>query len=113
MLGLARRQAGGIMAKRLTTEDHLALLRKLRTAEGTPTDIAALEQMLKSSKLHGIVVKGAADLAEKWSAKSLTPLLATVAENLAGLDGQKNDPGCEGKEAVLRALVGWEADVPD
>jgi hypothetical protein len=113
MLGLARCKAGDVMAKRLTIEDHLVLLRKLRAAEGTAADVAALEQILRTSRVHGMVVKGAAELAEKWAAKSLVPALAAVAEALAGAEGQKRDPGCEGKEAILRTLVGWEANVPE
>ena len=101
------------MAKRMTTEDHLALLRQLRSADGSAADVAALQQMLTAPRVHGIVVKAVAELAEKWSAKTLLSDLAATALDLAAADAQKRDPGCEGKEAILRTLIGWEADVPD
>jgi hypothetical protein len=105
------------MAKRLTTEDHLAVLRQLRAGEPTPAALAALEQLLRTPRVHGIVIKGAAELAYKWEARVLVPALAAAAEGLApdarADEVQKRDPGAEAKEAILRALVDWEADVPD
>jgi hypothetical protein len=105
------------MAKRLTTEDHLAALRQLRAGEPTPSTLAALEQLLRTPRVHGIVIKGAAELAYQWEARALIPALAAAAETLApdvlGEDAPKRDPGAEAKEAILRALVDWEADLPD
>jgi HEAT repeat protein len=101
------------MAKRLTTEDHLATLRQLRTASSTPGAIAQLESLLRSPNLHGTVARGAAALAAQWDAKSLALLLADVALSLAPPDKSKRDPGAEGKQEILRTLIAWEADLPD
>ena len=104
------------MAKRSGTEDQLATLRRLRLGEGTPGAIAELGELLKHSKLHGLVLKGAAELADKWEARSLAEVLCAAAEaaspDVAGGEANKRDPGCEGKEAVLRAVVGWDAELP-
>jgi HEAT repeat protein len=105
------------MAKRLTTEDLLATLRQLRSGESSPATLASLEQLLHAPRAHGIVIKAAVELAHKWEARSLIPALVAAAEALSpdalGTEAQKRDPGCEGKEAILRALIDWEADAPD
>jgi hypothetical protein len=116
MLGLECASAGGLMAKRMTTENQLALVRELRSTEASPMAIARLEELFKSPSVHGMAVKSAAELAEKWDAKSLGPAMGMAAEALSpdtlGGDANKRDPGCEGKDAVLRALVSWDADLP-
>jgi HEAT repeat protein len=99
------------MAKRQTTEDHLALLRNLRAAGRSDSTIAALRELLADSRLHGIVLKGAAALAEQITASELSPQFAAAIENLLRGD-PKRDPGCEGKTAALKDLVGWDANVP-
>ncbi|HVT80035.1 MAG TPA: HEAT repeat domain-containing protein, partial [Phycisphaerae bacterium] len=104
------------MAKRMTTDDQLATLRRLRAGESSPAAIAELGTLLHTPKLHGLTLKGAADLAEKWDARPLAAALAQAAESLApGMveDPNKRDPGAEGKQAALRALVAWEAELPD
>ena len=103
------------MAKRLTTEDHLALLRLLRQQERTDIGVEQLRILLTQAKVHGLAVKGAAEIAEKWNARELAPALQSAARDMAPErpDAIKRDPGCEGKEAVLRALVEWDADVAD
>ena len=105
------------MARRMTTEDQLAGLRRLRTGESSAQALAELEQLLRTPRAHGLVIKGAAELAHKWEARALIPALVAAAEALApdalGTEAPKRDPGCEGKEAILRALVDWEAEVPD
>jgi len=102
------------MAKRLTTDDQLATLRRLRTQEPSPANLAELAAVLKTSRLHGMALKGLAELAEKWDARDLAEILAAAAESLSpnalGADANKRDPGCEGKQAALHALVTWEAD---
>jgi hypothetical protein len=105
------------MARRMTTEDQLAALRRLRAGESAPQGLGELEQLLRAPRAHGIVIKGAAELAHRWDARSLIPALATAADALApevlGQDASKRDPGCEAKEAILRALIDWEADCPE
>jgi HEAT repeat protein len=101
------------MAKRLTTEDHFALLRTLRSAPPSDGATQQLADLLASSRLHGMVLKGAADLADQHGARSLAPALAKAAQTLAPPEGIKRDPGCEGKLAALRTLLDWEADLPD
>ena len=104
------------MPKRLTTDDQLAMLRKLRALESSSANIEQLGVLLRTARLHGLALKGAADLAEKWDARALTDTLAAAAESLApqvlGAEANKRDPGAEGKQAALRALVSWEADLP-
>lgn len=104
------------MAKRLTTDDQLALLRTLRALDSSAAHLDQLGVLLRTSRLHGLALKGAADLAEKWDARSLLEALAAAAESLApnvlGADANKRDPGAEGKQAALRVLVAWEADLP-
>jgi hypothetical protein len=105
------------MAKRLTTEDQLACLRRLRQEEPSPANLAELERLLREPRAHGMAIRGAAELAERWAARSLASALGAAAQHLSpealGGDAQKRDPGCEGKEAALRALITWEADFPD
>ena len=105
------------MARRLTTEDHLAALRQWRSGAATPAALGGARHMLRAPRVHGIVIKGAAELAHQWEARGLIPALADAAAALSpdmlGGEAQKRDPGCEGKEAILRALVDWEADVPE
>jgi HEAT repeat protein len=101
------------MAKRLTTEDHLARLRQLRDAPEAAHDPAALRAILTAPAVHGIVIKRVAELASQWQARSLAPDLAAAALRLAPPDGVKRDPGCEGKAAALRTLLEWDADLPD
>jgi len=103
------------MSKRLTTEDHLALLRQLKHQDRTDARVEQLRVMLTQVKVHGLAVKGAAEIAEKWNARELAPALQTAAQEMAPdrSDAIKRDPGCEGKEAVLRVLVEWEMDVPE
>jgi len=100
------------MAKRATTEDHLALLRDVRQREATQESLATLRALVSAPKIHGLVLKGAAELAQKWDAKSLADILRDAAEALAPPEGIKRDPGCEGKAAVLRTLIEWDADFP-
>jgi hypothetical protein len=105
------------MAKRLSTEDYLAALRRLRAGDASPQGLAELEQLLRTPRAHGIVIKGAAELAHRWDARVLIPALAAAAAVLApevlGRDAAKRDPGCEAKEAILRTLIDWEADLPE
>ncbi len=104
------------MAKRMTTDDQLATIRRLRTADASPVGIEELAALLKTSRLHGLALKGAADLAEKWNARALAEPLAAAAETLSpealGADANKRDPGCEGKQAALRTLIAWDAELP-
>jgi hypothetical protein len=89
------------------------LLRPLRNGEKSDAAIAELQRLLESPRLHGMVLKMTAELAEKWDAHSLAPALVIAAESLAPApEIHKRDPGCEGKQAVLHALATWEADVP-
>jgi hypothetical protein len=105
------------MGKRMTTDDQLAVLRKLRAGEPSPAGVEELGGVLKASKLHGLALKGAAELLEKWEARGLAAALAAAAESLApevlGTEAGKRDPGAEGKQAALRVLVGWEAELPE
>src|SRR5437763_1637962 len=102
------------MAKRATTEDHLAQLRALRGGEASETAREALRHIIEAPKVHGLVLKMAAELAEKWEARALALALQHAATGMAGTeDAVKRDRGCEGKQAVLHALVSWEADVPE
>lgn len=84
--------------------------------ESSPANVDELGTLLKSTRLHGLALKGGADLAEKWGARGLADTLAAAAESLApeilGTEANKRDPGAEGKQAALRALVGWEAEFP-
>jgi HEAT repeat protein len=100
------------MAKRLSTEDHLALLRNLRAAGRSESTIAALRGLLADSRLHGIVLKGAAAIAEEITASELSGELAAALNMLLQAEA-KRDPGCEGKTAALKALVAWEANLPE
>jgi hypothetical protein len=105
------------MAKRVSIEDQLAVLRRLRAEDSSPQGLAELEQILRAPRAHGLVIKGAAELAHRWEARALIPALAAAAEVLApeamGNQAAKRDPGCEAKEAILRALVDWEADLSE
>ncbi len=103
------------MARRLTTEDHLAILRQLKGQERTAGGVESLGGLLAQTRMHGIVLKGAAEIAARWNAKELALGLKAAAEGMAPdhADAIKRDPGCEGKEAVLRALVEWDIDVPE
>jgi HEAT repeat protein len=101
------------MAKRLSTEDHLALLRQLRAAPDAPTTLPALQQIFAAPRVHAIVLKSAATLAEQIGAKTLIPVLVAAAKSLMAEDSVKRDPGCEAKTAIVSTLVGWDADVPD
>jgi HEAT repeat protein len=100
------------MPKRLTTEDHLTLLRQLRAAPDAPQTLAALERLLATPRLHGIVLKSAAALAEQLNAKTLIPALVAALESLLAADAAKRDPGCEAKTAILKTLLAWDADFP-
>ena len=74
-----------------------------------------LGELLKVSKLHGLTLKGAADLAEKWEARAClkgSRQRRAASPEVLGGDVNKRDPGAEGKEAALRALVGWDAEMP-
>ncbi|HUO06865.1 MAG TPA: hypothetical protein VM008_00905 [Phycisphaerae bacterium] len=95
------------MAKRPSTEEHLAMLRRLREGPAGEHQIAALEALLKQPQLHGIVVKLAADAAMRCGGRALAPALAEAAGQLMGGTGAKRDPGCEGKTAIAKALVEW------
>lgn len=103
------------MARRMTTEDHLALLRQLKIQAPSPAGIDQLRSIFHSKNVHGIAIKSATEIASRWNAKDLLPALQAAAESLspAHADAPKRDPGCEGKEAVLRVLVEWDADIPD
>ncbi len=105
------------MAKRLTTEEQLARLRELRAAPEEGRTVGAIEGLLGNGRVHGIVVKGAAELARAWEARGIAGRLCEVARGLAGgvvgSHGAKRDPGCEGKLAVMQALVEWGAEVPE
>ncbi len=105
------------MAKRSPLEDQLSLLRQLRHSQPAPPALADLERLLRTPKTHGLAIKTAAELAHQWEARTLTGALVEAAEALSpdalGTEAPKRDPGCEGKEALLRALVDWEADVPE
>ena len=72
------------MPKRLTTEDHLARLRQLRASPDGSQTIPALEQLLKTPRLHSIVLKSAAGLAEQLNAKTVIPSLVAAARIAAG-----------------------------
>jgi HEAT repeat protein len=101
------------MPKRLTTEDHLARLRQLRASQDAPQTIPALEQLIKTPRLHGIVLKSAAALAEQLNAKTVIPALVAALESLVAPDAAKRDPGCEAKTAILKTLLGWDAAFPE
>ena len=60
------------MAKRVTTEDQLAMLRKLRGEAMSAASVVGLRGMLTFPRVHGMVVRGAAELAgfDVWEAKT-------------------------------------------
>jgi HEAT repeat protein len=92
-----------------TTESHLALLRQLRSAPSAPQTLPALTELLGTKNLHGIVLKTAAELAQKIDAKSLAPELVAHITTLIQPGQTKRDPGCFGKTAALHALIDWDA----
>jgi hypothetical protein len=101
------------MAKRLTTDSALALLRQLRAAPTAPETLPALEKLLSAPNIHGLALKSAATLAASLDARSLAPALTAAITSHTGPDAAKRDPGCEAKIAMVRTLLEWDADLPD
>ncbi len=98
------------MAKRPSTDAHLARLRTLRQNPTDPALPQALHEILTTRLTHGIVLKLAATLARDSVQRQLAPDLAAAIPHFLGPDAVKSDPGCEGKIEAAKTLIEWEAD---
>src|SRR5262249_48644808 len=78
-----------------------------------PQTVAALGELLRGRNLHGLVVKMAAELAERVGAKGLAVELGEGVTGLIAEGAAKRDAGGEGKTGAGRAVGGGEADLAE
>lgn len=95
-------------ARRL--EDRLAALEDLRLAPTSEESLSALRAALTTKTNH--VVARAAEIAGDYQLLSLEPDLVEAFERFM-VNGQKTDPGCAAKTAIVDALYRMESHQPD
>lgn len=98
------------MGKSRRLEDRLAALEELRQAPTSEASRAALQRTLTTKTNH--VVARAAEIVGDYQLTELESDLVDAFERFM-VNGQKTDPGCTAKTAIVDALYRMEAHQPD
>jgi HEAT repeat protein len=99
-----------IMAKRLSLDDKLAAVRRLRDQDPSPEVTAELKTAIEDRS--NLIVAAAAAIAGDQSLVELAPALAAALDRFL-VDPLKTDKLCRAKLAIIQALDKLEHGAPD